>query len=680
MKLSGAGTGIKVFHFLRTTSVFGIYVKICALSGVRPRYFFTRDNKLRLRYLAYIWIFVIAFSIFDYDGVSNATTSHNIFSENITIASLNPSHDDNVEFGQNYGLNNIAHTYLNKDLASNKDLAHVKQDDESKDNTVSSNIFTQKAYYVDPNGIKKALPVYAMQQHAMQQDVRAVNKRNPYTKKTSSQPSKDQPSKEIVQNTLQPHVLASLDWEKSFKGITFDKYLKATITSLENDLKEANALTQKQQAQAQKQNASKAKAAPENVKLASLAPANLDMINNEFENKYKIGLYPIPPRPQFEHSHSSTSKKFHVKQGDTFAAIMQKAGVKSDHTQKIIRSMRNKFDPRYMRVGQKIHVKFRHNRQGNIELANIMMPLEGQQTLAVHNLGQGSFTSDIEKMDLRPKLKAHNIDIQTSLYGSAMKQGLPRDVVDKVLRIYAWDIDFQRDLRKGDRLEVLYEALYDSDGDLVSYGDLKYANLSVKGKFIPVYQFKMQNGRFDYFEPNGHSVRKALMRTPIDGARISSGYGMRRHPILGYSKMHKGVDFAAPMGTPIFAAGDGVVERVGRYGAYGKYIRVRHNRHLKTAYAHLSRYKSGLKNGDSVKQGDVIGYLGNTGRSTGPHLHYEVIMNGKQVNPSDLDLPTGTILKGRELKRFKDQMNAHLKNYALYLDGSKIASVDASNL
>jgi len=170
---------------------------------------------------------------------------------------------------------------------------------------------------------------------------------------------------------------------------------------------------------------------------------------------------------------------------------------------------------------------------------------------------------------------------------------------------------------------------------------------------IEVYRFTPSDGRTDYFKPNGESIRRALLRTPIDGARISSGFGMRKHPILGYSRMHKGIDFAAPTGTPIFAAGDGVITQIGRNGGYGNYIRIRHNSRYSTAYAHISRFAKGIRKGSRVRQGQVIAYVGSTGRSTGPHLHYEVLVEGKQTNPRSIKLPTGQILEGEDLKAFQ---------------------------
>ena len=184
----------------------------------------------------------------------------------------------------------------------------------------------------------------------------------------------------------------------------------------------------------------------------------------------------------------------------------------------------------------------------------------------------------------------------------------------------------------------------------------------------------MKDGRIDYFGPDGISIKRTLMKTPINGARMSSGYGKRKHPVLGYTKMHKGVDFAARTGTPIFAAGDGVIEKAGWFSSYGKYIRIRHNSQLKTAYAHMSKIRSNVKPGTRVTQGQVIGYVGTTGRSTGPHLHYEVIKNGRQVNPRSVNLPTGEELTGEEKAKFKTVVSDFRRKYAAALEGTKVAS------
>jgi murein DD-endopeptidase MepM/ murein hydrolase activator NlpD len=228
-------------------------------------------------------------------------------------------------------------------------------------------------------------------------------------------------------------------------------------------------------------------------------------------------------------------------------------------------------------------------------------------------------------------------------------------VLVEMIRIFSFDVDFQRELQPGDSFEVLYEALFEDDGSLAKTDGVLYASLTLSGERLDLYNFTPHSGHSDFFDGKGQSVRKTLMRTPIDGARLSSRFGMRKHPVLGYSRLHKGTDFAAPRGTPIYAAGDGVVESAGRNGAYGKYLRIRHNSTYKTAYAHMKRIAKGMRRGKRVRQGQIIGYVGSTGRSTGPHLHYEVLRGGRQVNPLKIKLPSGEKLKAADLESFERQ-------------------------
>ncbi|MCH7936425.1 MAG: M23 family metallopeptidase [Proteobacteria bacterium] len=231
----------------------------------------------------------------------------------------------------------------------------------------------------------------------------------------------------------------------------------------------------------------------------------------------------------------------------------------------------------------------------------------------------------------------------------------------ELIRAYSWDVDFQRDIRAGDRFEVMYERFFDGPGDdkrgdkgwLVYSGPILYAALTLSGKRYPIYLHATKDGDSDYFDDRGQSARKALMRTPIDGARLSSGFGRRRHPILGYTKLHRGVDFAAPRGTPIYAAGNGVVVRSGRNGAYGNYVRIRHNGRYSTAYAHMRAINKSARRGKRVKQGQIIGTVGSTGRSTGPHLHYEILAGGVRTNPMKVKMPSGRRLKGEALENFQ---------------------------
>jgi murein DD-endopeptidase MepM/ murein hydrolase activator NlpD len=249
----------------------------------------------------------------------------------------------------------------------------------------------------------------------------------------------------------------------------------------------------------------------------------------------------------------------------------------------------------------------------------------------------------------------------------------------QMIRAFSYDVDFQRDVHPGDGFTVMYEREFTEDGAPAREGEVVFASLSLSGKEMALYRYTTRDGETDYFNRRGESVRKALLRTPVDGARISSTFGMRRHPILGYSKMHKGVDFAAPTGTPIYAAGNGTIEEAGPKGAYGNYIRVRHNREIATAYAHLSRISKDVRRGAKVRQGDVIGFVGTTGRSTGPHLHYEVLRNGRQANPMSVDLPTGIVLAGRDLTAFKEMVGKVEVQFAELMTERQVAQNHDAN-
>jgi len=270
---------------------------------------------------------------------------------------------------------------------------------------------------------------------------------------------------------------------------------------------------------------------------------------------------------------------------------------------------------------------------------------------------KGKFLAEKTAVKITRELMTIKGNIEGSLYVSAKAQGAPDRAIANLANAFAYDVDFQREIFGGDEFEAIFEVNYDDEGQLVSSGDILFARLKWRGKVKEkgYYRFASKNGgsKADFFDREGQSAKRLLMKTPIDGARLSSGFGTRKHPILGYRKAHKGVDFAARRGTPIYAAGDGVVERANRYGSFGNYIKIRHSNGYKTAYAHLKGFRKGIRAGKRVEQGDVIGYVGTTGRSTGPHLHYEVHLRGKQVNPQKLKIATGVELKGEELKRFK---------------------------
>lgn len=365
-----------------------------------------------------------------------------------------------------------------------------------------------------------------------------------------------------------------------------------------------------------------------------------------------------------------SSRVVTIEPGDALSVVLEREGV-GDDTPTTIKALSEHFDPRDMRAGDKIYLAYAPDNNGQQQFKALKIKLDPLRTVIVKRSKDG-FESNIDEKSVERVVHAKKATIENSLFGSAEKAGIPRGVVADAMRIYSWNVDFQRDIRKGDTLEVMYETFETGDGFIAKNGNILYANLSVRGQAIPLYRFEMADGRVDYFQPSGRSMKRTLMKTPIDGARLSSGYGLRKHPVLGYKKMHKGVDFAAPTGTPIYAAGDGVIEKSGWFSSYGKYVRIRHNSELKTAYAHMSRIKA--KQGTRVKQGDVIGYVGTTGRSTGAHLHYEVLLNGRQTNPRSVNLPTGEKLTGNQLTKFKTALKETSRQFASLVDDTKVAS------
>ena len=301
-----------------------------------------------------------------------------------------------------------------------------------------------------------------------------------------------------------------------------------------------------------------------------------------------------------------------------------------------------------------------------------------EKRLRVSRDGDG-FRIDDEAVDLTRRLRAVSGTISDNLYASMQRAGAPDAIIHALADVFAYDIDFQRDIFQGDRFEAIFEVIYDDEGNAVAGGDILYGELSWRGGRVAkgYYRFASpeRDGEADFFDQSGQSARRLLMKTPIDGARLSSGFGLRRHPILGYRKSHKGVDFAARRGTPIKATGDGTIERANRYGSFGNYVRIRHASGYKTAYAHLNGFARGIRAGKRVHQGDIIGYVGTTGRSTGPHLHYEVHLNGKAINPQTLKMALGTKLSGAPLEQFalrRDKLDRLRPTRSPFLGGDAV--------
>ena len=316
--------------------------------------------------------------------------------------------------------------------------------------------------------------------------------------------------------------------------------------------------------------------------------------------------------------------------------------------------MRKLYDPRRIVPGQKLVVSYLAGDAGledrDISLRGIELVTAPGKTVVVTRKASGYRARRVEA-PTEVRLARVGGKISNSLYRAAEKADMPLPILLQLVRVFSWDVDFQREIRAGDSFDVAWKSLYTPEGLLVDHGDMVYASLTLRGKTLELYRFESRHGT-DYFDRKGAGARKPLLRTPIDGARLSSRYGKRRHPILGYTRMHRGVDFAARPGTPIFAAGDGRVAYAGRKGTYGIYVRIRHNERYQTAYAHMRAIRRGIRRGARVNQGQVIGYVGSTGRSTGPHLHYEILIDGRQVNPMRVAMTPQLRLKGEELAAF----------------------------
>jgi murein DD-endopeptidase MepM/ murein hydrolase activator NlpD len=365
-------------------------------------------------------------------------------------------------------------------------------------------------------------------------------------------------------------------------------------------------------------------------------------------------------RVLLEEADSSPVKQARIMRGDTLTSVLVKAGVELADAHNAITALSEHLNVRRLREGQEIELTFGQDNTPASEptLQAIRLQSEVEHAVTVARRDDGSFSSAIEAIKLDTHATRAGGEISDSLYSAMQKAGVPHGVISEFIRIYSWDVDFQREIQPGDSFEVFFDRFEDEGGEMVKTGPLLYAGLTLSGKPHALYLYTASDdGNADYYDELGHSARKALLKTPIDGARLTSGFGARTHPILGYTKMHKGLDFGAAKGTPIHAAGDGTVEEAGPKGAYGNYVRIRHTGTFATAYAHMNGFGKGIKKGTRVRQGDVIGYVGTTGRSTGPHLHYEVLKEAKQVDPRGLKMPTGRQLAGKEMNSFKTALN-----------------------
>ena len=344
---------------------------------------------------------------------------------------------------------------------------------------------------------------------------------------------------------------------------------------------------------------------------------------------------------------------YEINKGDTIQKILRKYKVQNSEIQTVINQYKRFGKPNQLLVGQKIDIIIKKElATKKNSIIKFSVPITKSTTIEITKNEENKIISKkiITKL-YKKKILSENI-IKNNLYSSAIEAQVNPDTIIEFARIFGFEIDFQRDIRKNDYFKIIYEKYFDENGEFIKSGSILYAHMSVNGREISLYKFG-DDKTYGYFDINGKSVEKALMKTPINGARLSSPFGMRKHPILGYNKKHLGTDFAAPEGTPIMASGTGTITRAKWCGGGGNCIKIKHNSTYETIYAHLKNFAKGIKVGKKVKQGQIIGYVGSTGMSTGPHLHYEVIVNGKKVNSQKLKLPSGKILKDEERNLFE---------------------------
>ena len=338
-----------------------------------------------------------------------------------------------------------------------------------------------------------------------------------------------------------------------------------------------------------------------------------------------------------------------IKEGETFDIILNQYLIDDKEIQNLKKKLTEKINLNKLNTNQIIYLTID---QADNKIKNFTFQISNKEKIYLTKNEESNFNQEIILTKLDKKIIYQENTIMQSLYKAATDKKIPANTIIELARIYGFQVDFQRDIRKKDRFQIMYEVFVDENGKTIETGNIIFANLILSGEDNSLYYFD-QEGSIGHYDKNGKSIQKALMKTPINGARLSSSFGMRKHPIDGFNKMHRGTDFAAPMGTPIMASGSGTIKKAGWCGGGGNCVVIRHNSTYETIYAHMSKFAKGIKKGVRVTQGQTIGYVGSTGKSTGPHLHYEVVVNGKKVNSQTLKLPSGKILKGEERKIFE---------------------------
>jgi murein DD-endopeptidase MepM/ murein hydrolase activator NlpD len=369
-----------------------------------------------------------------------------------------------------------------------------------------------------------------------------------------------------------------------------------------------------------------------------------DVINNiYFQKSVKQIFDNLTPRyKSIEHKISS---------GETFDKILNNYSISNEEILEIKKNLNSDYDLNNLKTN--LDIKFTIDQSNNKKITSFLFPVSRTEKIQLtKNLDTNIFKKKIIITNLNKKIHFKEGKITESLYKTAVDLNVQPNIIIEFARIYGFQVDFQRDIRKNDNFQIMYEVFQDDNGKVFETGNIIFADLKLSGTNNSLYYFD-KKGSEGHYDQNGKSVEKALMKTPINGARLSSAFGMRKHPIDGYNKMHRGTDFAAPMGTPIMASGSGVITRARWCGGGGNCVKIKHNSTYETIYAHMKNFAQGIKEGSRVKQGQIIGYVGSTGNSTGPHLHYEVIVNGKKINSQKLKLPSGKTLKGKEREVFE---------------------------
>jgi murein DD-endopeptidase MepM/ murein hydrolase activator NlpD len=369
-----------------------------------------------------------------------------------------------------------------------------------------------------------------------------------------------------------------------------------------------------------------------------------DLINNTYFKKTITHIFDnLSPR------YKNISHR--ISKGETFDSILSNYTVPKEEINIIKKNLGSKYNLNNLKTN--LIIKFTIDESNNKKINSFLFPVSRTEKLQLtRNLETNLFEKKTVITNLNRKIIFKEGKISQSLYRTAVNLNVQPNIIIEFARVYGFQVDFQRDIRKNDVFQIMYEVFEDDDGKVFETGNIVFADLKLSGVNNSLYYFNYK-GSEGHYDANGKSVKKALMKTPINGARLSSSYGMRKHPIDGYNKMHRGTDFAAPMGTPIMASGDGIVTRARWCGGGGNCIKIKHNSTYQTVYAHMKNFARGIKEGLRVKQGQIIGYVGSTGKSTGPHLHYEVIENGKKINSQKLKLPSGKILKNKERQLFE---------------------------